>query len=228
MRHGAPVRDALLVPWLASLSLIAAAAMLQASFFPSGPRVEELPQATLQGALRQAGLDAVPLPSRPARSGSDIALSSRLGWSLPSGSRLWLVQGAVRRYEDLQAATLTRAQPDLRLQERRLDSPEAGSASGLIAGRPAVQTCLVAQSSGLPLPGVTRGALLKASDPRRSLADLRDPERWSATLVSLLRPRRFACVLVTLHSESARPLPPQLWPRLLPALQQALQPPTAS
>lgn len=227
MSHRAPVRDALLVPWLAALSLVAAAAVLQASFFPAGPRVEELPQASLQRALRQAGVDAVPLPSRPARPGSNTALSSQLGWSLAGGSRLWLVQGAVRRYEDLQAATLARAQPHLHLQGRRLDSPEAGSASGRIAGHPAVQTCLVPQSRGLPLPGVTRSALLRASDPRRSLADLRDPQRWSASLVSLLRPRRFTCVLVTLRSDSVRPLPPQLWPRLLPALQQALQPPTA-
>lgn len=228
MSAGAPVRDAVLVPWLAALSLVAAAAVLQAIVFPSRPSAEELPQASLQRALRRAGVAAVPLPSRPARAGVDTALSRQLGWRLEGGSQLWLVGGSVRRYQDLQAATLARAQPALRLEGRRLDIPEAGSASGRIAGHPAVQTCLVPQSRGLALPGVTRTALLRASDPRRSLADLRDPQRWPATLAGLLRPRRFACVLVTLRSDSSRPLPPQLWSRLLPQLQRALQPPAAA
>lgn len=222
---GLPVRDALLVPWLAALSLVAAAAALQALLFPSGPRVDPLPQAALQQALGQAGVAAVPLAARPPRRGADTSLSAQLGWSLSGGSQLSIVQGSVRRYEELQAATLARAGAGLLLQGRRLDSPVPASASGRIAGHPAVQTCLVPQSRGLPLPGVTRAALLRASDPRRSLADLRDPQLWPASLVSLLRPRRFSCVLVTLRSGSPRPLPPQLWTRLLPAVQAALRQP---
>lgn len=219
------VPEALLVPWLALLSLLAAVAALQALLFPSGPRVEALPRASLQRALRQAGFQPQPLPSRPARPGTDLALSPSLGWTLSGGNQLWLMHGAVRRYEALQAATLAAAHPGLRLEDRRLDSPIPGSASGRIADHPAVQTCLVPQSRGLPLPAVTRTDLLRASDPRRTLADLRDPHRGPASLVSLLRPRRFSCVLVTLRSDSLQPLPPPLWPRLLPVIQQALGPP---
>lgn len=222
---GVPVRDSLLVPWLATLSLVAAAAAVQALLFPSGPRVEALPRASLQRALQQAAVGARPLAPRPARRGVDTALSTQLGWSFAGTSQLWLVQGSVRRYEQLQAATLARAEPSLLLQSRSLDSPLPGSASGRIAGHPAVQTCLVPQSQGPPLSGVTRSALLRASDPRRSLADLHDPRRWVPSLVSLLRPRRFTCVLVTLRSDSPRPLPPELWARLLPVLQRALQSP---
>lgn len=223
--EAAPGGDAVLVPWLAALSAIAAVAALQALLFPSGPRVEELPQASLLRALREARLEAKPLPPRPAEQRADAVLSRQLGWSLAGDRQLWMVHGAVRRYQDLQAAALTRAQPSLRLQGRRLDQPIAGSASGRIAGRPAVQTCLVLQNRGLPLSGVTRSALLRASDPRRNLADLRDPQSWSSSLVNLLLPRRFSCVLITLRSENSAGVPPQQWTQLLKVLQTALQAP---
>ena len=221
-----PVRDAVLVPWLASLRALSAVAALQALLVPSGPQVGELPQATLQAALRRSGLEAQPLPSRPAQRQADMVLSPQLGWRLSNGSNLWLVQGSVRHYQDLQAAALARVHPDLRLEARRLDAPIPGSASGRIDGLPAVQTCLVPQIRGLPLAGVTTTSLVEASNPRRLLPELRDPSQWSPILVSLLIPRRFTCVLVTLRSDSSRPLPPQLWPHVLGTLRAALQPST--
>lgn len=224
------VNDALLQPWLALLCLVSAVAVLQAALFPSWPRAPELDGASLQQALRQAGLEPQPLPARPPQRSRERALSRQLGWRLAGGAQLWLLQGAVGRYETLQAAMLARGNPQLLLRDRRLETPQPGSAAGFIAGRPAVQTCLVPQSDGPALAGVTRQALLRASDPRRQLRALGDPATWrdpdalGASLSALLGPRRFSCVLVSLRSDTARPLPPDLWPRLLPALQVALQP----
>lgn len=224
MRAGSRRSDALLVPWLAGLSLIAAIAVLQALLFPARPQVDELPQSSIQQALRQVGLVVTPLPSRPAKHLPDLTLSRQLGWTLVDGGQLWVVRGAVRRYKELQAATLARGQDALRLKDRRLETPLPGSATGRIDGRPAVQTCLVPQHRGVPLAGVTRSELLRASDPRRALADLRDPGHWSSSLGSLLGPRRFSCVLVTLRSATSRPMPPSQWPKVLAALQRALRP----
>ncbi len=225
MRALPRVGDSLLVPWLGALSLVGCLALLQALLFPSGPRVEELPLATFNQALRRAAVDASPLPALPARRSSDMAQASQLGWRLPAGAELWILNASVRRYENLQAAYLGRANADLALQQRRLDEPIAGSSAGSIAGHPAVQTCLVPQSQGLPVAAVTRTALLRASDPRRHLAHLFDRETMLNSLAGLLGPRSFSCVLVTLRSGSSQPLPQGLWAQLLPPLQAALQAP---
>jgi hypothetical protein len=219
------VSDSLLVPWLGALSLLGTLAVLQALLFPSGPRVEELPLAPFNLALRRAALEASPLPPRPERRTTDKAQSRQLGWRFPAGAELWILHGSVRRYENLQAAYLAEGNSDLALQQRRLDQPIAGSAEGAIGGHPAVQTCLVPQSQGLPVAAVTRNALLRASDPRRHLPHLFDQQTMLTSLAELLGPRRFSCVLVTLRSGSTQPLPDGLWARTLPPLQAALQAP---
>ena len=75
------------------------------------------------------------------------------------------------------------------------------------------------------MAAVTRTDLLRASDPRRHLAHLFHRQTMADSLVGLLGPRRFSCVLVTLRSGSTQPLPEGLWARLLPSLQAALQAP---
>jgi hypothetical protein len=220
--------EALLRPWFALLGLASGVAVLQVLLLPSWPRASELHQASLQQALARAGLTVSPLPSRPAERRQEQAFSSQLGWTIAPGAQLWIVNGAVRRYEDLQIAFLTRHRPALRLQGRQLDRPMPASVSGVIQGHPAVQTCLVPQHEGPAMPGVTRTALLRASDPRRQLQGLRDPLTLAGRLLGLLQPRAFACVLVTLRSADGAPLPPRLWPRLLPALQSALSLPSAA
>lgn len=226
LRSGPP--EALLTPWFALLSLVSAAAVLQALLLPSWPRAAALPQASLQQALSSAGLPASPLPSKPAQRRQELAFSSQLGWTIAPGAQLWIVNGSVRRYENLQIAFLTRQQPALRLQQRQLDRPLPGSASGVIQGHPAVQTCLVPQRQAPAMAGATRSALLRASDPRRQLQGHRDPLGLAGSLVGLLQPRAFACVLVTLRSADGTPLPARLWPRLVPVLQSALSRPSAA
>lgn len=222
------VSDSLLVPWLGVLSLVGCLAVLQSFLFPSGPTVEELPLVTLNQALRRAAVDASPLPPLPARRSQDMAQARQLGWRLPAGAELWILNASVRRYENLQAAYLARANPVLVLQQRRLDQPLTGSAAGFIGGHPSVQTCLVPQGYGLPVAAVTRTALLRASDPRRHLAHLFKWQTMADSLVGLLGRRSFSCVLVTLRSGSSQPLPEGLWARVLPPLQAALQVPRTS
>ena len=219
------VSDALLLPWLGVLSLVGCLAVLQSLLFPSGPTVEELPLATLNQALGRAAVEASPLPPRPARRSQELAQARQLGWRLQGGAELWVLNASVRRYENLQAAYLARANAGLVVQQRRLDQPLAGSAAGIIGGHPSVQTCLVPQSYGLPVAAVTRTALLRASDPRRHLAHLFHWQSMADSLVGLLGPRRFSCVLVTLRSGSSQPLPEGLWAQVLPPLQAALQAP---
>ena len=207
----------LLVPWLALLCSLAAAAALQSLLLPRWPRAQELPRARLTALLRQVEPRVKALPPRPDQRGYERSRSALLAWRLPGGNELRLVQASARQRDSFQAAFLGRDQPLLALQQRRLDRPTPGSASGRIQGRPALQTCLVPAPQGPATAAVTAVALGRAAD--RRVANRTDTVRG---LLGLQPTREFSCLLVTLRSGSAQPLPPALWQQLLQLLQASM------
>ena len=204
--------------WLALLVLVAAVAVARALLFPPRPQLADLEAAPFNRALRQAGLVALPQASLPGRVSADRALSSTLVWTLAGGQQLQILQGRSKDFPQFQLAMLTSGVPGLQLRERRLDQPSPGSALGRIDGRPAIQTCLVPQFTTPPTAAVSQRGLHAAVE---QVARSR-PDRLLALLG--LRPNRvYACVIVSLRSPTTAALPAPLWPRLLLALQPALE-----
>jgi len=200
---------------LCALALVAAG---QALLLPRWPRAEELQEQPFSQALRRGGWNARQQPAAAPERGSERALSSRLQWRLSGIGELSLVQAAVRQRDSFQTAFLGRDHAELALSQRRRDQPIPGSDAGLIQGRQALQTCLVRQPDG-PAIAASRGLDLSAAADRRvrgRLATLRG-------VLGLQPSRDFSCLLVTLRSDSSRPLPGGLWQRLLPVLQATLE-----
>lgn len=215
-----PPHGRLLRNWLLLLSGLAALAALRALLLPPVPRVEPLNPGVYQRALQGAGLPSHPLPGRPGSSGYDRSHSPVLVFAPGSGSgaRLLLMRARVRDRQSFEVAGFTQDLAALRLRQRRLDGPTAGSARGLIQGQAAFQTCLVAAAGSPVRAAITREALKIAVDQAASAR--RNPlPIW----LGLIPARNYSCLLVTLVGRDRRAPPAELWHRLLPALATALQ-----
>jgi len=208
----------MLRPWLAALCLVGSLAAAQALLLPRWPRASELVAAPFTAALRQGGWNPKPRPGQPAKRSAELSMSRLLAWRLSGGEELSLVDAVVRQRDSFQTAFIARDRPSLKLSQRRRDWPIAGTDAGLIAGRPALQTCLVRQKSSAPIAASSRDALGRAADQRVS-----SRSETLKGLLGLQPSRHFGCVLVTLRSASARPLPADRWQPLLSTLQSVLE-----
>lgn len=219
VRHAHPPA-ALLPPWFVALVGLALLACGRALWFPPWPRLEVLKPAPFQSQLQQLGLQPRPLPSQPPRRSHTMALSPQLVWHLAGDSELRLALVNGRGGPAFQVASFTTGIPSLALQQRRLDHPQPGVASGRVQGHPALQTCLVPQGPAPARPAVTAADLIGAVSHRRLSAGDR-----LRGLIGFRQSRPFRCLLVTWRSTTAAPLPALLWPRLLSALQGFDRPP---
>lgn len=217
--------------WLGLLAGLASLAALQASLLPRWPLARPLSSTAITAALRQAGISAEPLPAATADASQgqrthELATSAPLAWRLnaestgPAGIELRLMRGTVRRRGNLQAALIGRDRQDLKLERRRLEPGPPPFARGTIAGRDGLHTCWVATPPARGGYGVTAEQLLFLVDSQ-SLS-------WQNTLQRLigLQPNReHSCVLISLRSGNAAPLPTGPLPALLNALPNALASP---
>lgn len=216
----APSRHQRLAPLLAVLTLLTGVATLRSLLLPPWPRAAALPpQASLQAVLQQAGIAARPLPPKAAVRQAERFLSEGWVWQLEGGEILQLRHGAMRRWEDIQLAGLTRGIPDLALQQRQLR--QRGGlplAIGTVNGDRTRQTCLV---SGIAAPkpvGVTYRELSELLSQRA----IPVRERIES-LLGLVPPRRYDCVLISLQAVADQPLDAKTWDRLLEGLVPALR-----
>lgn len=200
--------------WLAVLSAIAALACVRALLLPPWPHAQPLSPNRFQALLSKAGLEPTVFSSTSLPQTQGLGLSSLLSWRLGEAGELRVASVHVRRRDDFQVAWMTRNLSQLSLQQRRLNRPLAGMASGRIQGRPAFQACLVAQGSSPAVPAITLKALQDAVDrqPRTATDRLR-------TVVGLSRTRELRCLLVTLRSSKSDPPPVKAWQNVIAALQ---------
>ena len=206
---------------LAVLLPLAATAALAALLRLPGPRVGELPEATVQQRLVKAGLRFRTLPAAPPWRSEGIALSTLRRYQVQPGVELRLQRVQVWRRADFQLAYMTRpwteARRDLALAvPRRVVAGPAGFYAIADRGTAVVrQTCLLAPVGGAAA-GVTAAQLGALADQRAS-----GRAAIAARLVGLQPNRTLQCLLVSLHSD--RQLQPGsrvdgLWDRLTPAL----------
>ncbi|MEB3322161.1 MAG: hypothetical protein VKI81_05000 [Synechococcaceae cyanobacterium] len=201
-----PVPDRQLRVVLGGLCLLSVAAMLQQIGFPRVPRPA------------MPAVDAVALPddlpwrergARPAEQQRNWARSrtlrleaapaegsARASGALPPSVQLALTRLVARRPENLQVAALTRSDPELSLQDRRLLQQDGQElALGRIGESPALQACLVPDGRS----GITSWTLgrISGAPPRDRLDQLQ-------RLLGLRPHRSYDCLLVTLRDTSGR------------------------
>lgn len=229
--NSGPLRATPLQLWLGLLAGLASLAALQASLLPRWPRARPLPAAAISAALRQAGISADPLPA-PAGRGErshELATSAPLAWRLSTAAtgaaaaELRLLRGTARQRDNLQTALFARDQKDFKLERRRLEPGPPPLARGMIAGRDGLHTCWVETPAAGGGYGVTAEQLTALVD-----SQARGRRAWLVRLIGLQPNRDFSCVLISLRSGSAAPLPAALLPALLNALPAALASPDRS
>ncbi len=202
------------VCWLRALTLLAAVAAIQALALPRWPKVGSLNVDRLTSRLQRSGLQPSPLPPLPAGRSSERATSPILRWRLGSGDTLQLMDGRVRQRDNFQTAFLTRDEPSLALQGRRLNTPQPRSSSGKIGKQRALQTCLVPGVTPPQNQGVTAIELGKADDllSRGGAATLQ-------RLVGLRPNRELRCILVSLKGREGQVPASLTWSTVLKLLQ---------
>lgn len=204
-----------LQPLLAGLSLLTLLATLRTVLLPPWPRATPLPpEASLRASLNKAGLEARPLPAQPAVQQADRVLGESMVWQLGTGETLQLRHGAMRRWEDIQLAGLTRGLPELALQQRQLRNSGGGPlAIGSVRSGQARQTCLVPGIAATQPLGVTYVQLTGLLSQRTIPLGPR-----LANLLGWWQPQRYDCVLISLQGRGGQPPRADTWDRLLAGL----------
>ena len=206
-------RDRLFRRWLGLLVGVASVAVLQAVVWPRWPRSPGLPAAQLGRELVRIGLNPRPLPTLPAQRSYERSLSALHSWRLATGSELRVLRGSVRQRDSFQAAFLGRDQPLIALVGRRLNVPMAGSAAGVIQGRPSYQTCLVPQVTAPAVMAVSAESLGRGADQR-----VASRFEMIKGLLGLQPTRSFDCILVSLRSTNDELPAVSLWRDVLAAV----------
>jgi hypothetical protein len=196
------VNQSLLRRWYIAVAGLSTTLAFVAIAFPRWPRAIELNAKTLNSRLNAAGFLVKSLPSRASTRSYDLASSKLLIWKLANAQELSLMRATSREYPNFQLAFLTRAQPKLQLNSRRLHSAPLPFASGNQDNKNMVQTCIVTGSKGQSALGVSHEQLNLAQT--RFSSSL--PERL-LTFFIMAPPTRNSCIVVTLSSPRTSPKP---------------------
>lgn len=184
----------LVLAGLATLSAVVAVC------FPRWPRAEPLNAATLHSRLKSAGLQVQQLQPLPPTRTYDLASSPLLIWKLPNGQELSLMRASSREYKNFQAAFLSRAQPSLQLEQRRLISNPLPLALGHRKDKKIWQTCILIGQNGDSGFGVTNTQL---SDAQSRFTTSKFQRILS--FLGVATPPKNTCVLMTIRSPRSSP-----------------------
>lgn len=211
-----------LARWLAFLAALATLAALQAVVFPRWPRAKPLPQQHLLASVQRADSQAKPLTlpekERQASRSHDLAVSETLAFRFGDGEELRVLRGTSRERAKFAIDTFTAKRPELKLRNSTLSGPPART-SGVIQGRPALQTCLVALSPVAQGFGVDAAQLAPLVDQAAQ-----GREAALRRILGLQDNRDYSCVLISLRSGNAGPVSLTRWNQLVQVLPAALLP----
>ena len=206
----------------AGLALVASVAATKAMVWPLWPRAAELDPKPIHQALRQAGLNAEPLPAGRSSRSAELATSAVVGFRLDDGLELRLMQATARERFNLQTAFVSRNHPDLQIQQRVASSQPPPSFLGSRQKRLSRQTCLVSAPGWSGGFGTTRDQLTPLTDQMAA----RQKGRGWQVLLGLTSNRDYRCTLISVRSRSGQAaIAEEPWRRLLDTLQGALSQP---
>jgi hypothetical protein len=192
----------LLKRWYIALAGLSTILALVAIVLPRWPRALDLNAKTLDSRLNSAGFQLKRLPSRASTRSYDLASSELLIWKLADAQELSLMRATSREIPNFQVAFLTRAQPKLQLNNRRLNSAPIPFASGHQDNKNMIQTCILVGSKGQTELGVSHEQL--------NLIQARFSQSLSQrifTFFVMAPPTRNSCIVATLSSPRNSPKP---------------------
>lgn len=189
------VNPLLLRRWYIGLAGLSTTLAFVAIAFPQWPRALELNAETLNSRLNSAGFQAQRLASRPPTRTYDLASSEQLIWKLPNGRELSLMRATSREYPNFQLAFLTRSQPKLQLNNRKLISTPFPLARGNQDNKNMLQTCIITGNNGQSKLAVSHDQLAEAQS--RFTSSLSDR---ILTFFVMAPASRNSCIIATLSS----------------------------